>query len=76
MGVVLVWPVFQGMCFLIPLLPFFLLHAFEGATFLLKTMPKKPVQAAILAGFVFILAFSYQDRIRRSSGKSRLLSDL
>ncbi len=65
LGVVLIWPAFQGMRFLIPVLPFFLLYAFEGAAFLLKTLSlKRPVQAAILAGFVIILALSYQDGLK------------
>lgn len=65
LGIVLAWPAYQGMRFLIPTLPFFLIYTYEGCVFLLQAMAcKKNFQIAILTGFLFTLAFSYRDGLK------------
>lgn len=62
LGLVLAWPAFQGMRFLIPVLAFFLIYVFEGTAILIQKFSlKKQLQLAIFAGFLAILALSYND---------------
>lgn len=62
LGLVIAWPAFQGMRFLIPVLAFFLIYLFEGTVILIRKFAlKKQLQLVIFAGFLAILAFSYID---------------
>jgi hypothetical protein len=62
LAVVLLWPAYQGMRFLIPILPLFLLYGYEGGVYLFRALDTpRPFQLAGLGVLILVLGISYLD---------------